>query len=90
MDLAHSQDCLSIGRAVAKLLACEKRRRGRPEGCARAHVQCDLTFDMLGTPCGVAVYRTPNLRVIGPAVSEIQKMGAHVRTCDRNPDLAVR
>ena len=45
------------------------------------YVQSESTLGMLVTYCGVALTRTPNLRVMGPVVSEVQKMGAHVRTC---------
>ena len=37
----------------------------------------DLTFDMLVTSCGVALTRTPNLKVVGSVVYEIGKMVAH-------------
>ena len=53
-------------------------------------MQSDLTLGMLGTSCGVALCRTSNLKVIGPVVPEIEKKGAHVRTCDRKLSLAVR
>ena len=35
------------------------------------YVQSESTLGMLVTYCGVALTRTPNLRVIGPVVSEI-------------------
>ena len=47
-------------------------------------MQSDIGLDMLGTSCGVAMTRTPNIRVVGSAVSEIWKMDAHLCTCSVN------
>ena len=56
--------------------------RDTKNGCVCAHVQWHLKFKVcIITSCGIPDC-VQNFSPIGPVVSEIQKRGVHVRTCN--------
>ena len=59
-------------------------------GCARAHVQRHPECGACFSNCCMLLAYIQSFSPIGPVVSEIQKRGVHVRTCDNAQNLRVR